>query len=398
MDDEPDYNRDNPPTLYRPGVLGGRAVDLDTSSIRPLGNRVGLFSGERRERDADEARQVVAIKVVPEDSTRAPRNGRREAELLSRLSHPNIISLLNSYLQPPSPSSLGSRITLFFPFYPHTLRKLLDSPAFIPDTLSSSSFSSFSAFSHVIAKQLISATSYLHSCSISHRDINPSNVVISDEGQVKLIDFGIAVKDGDEKAGEQCFEVGTGPYRAPELVFAAKTYDPFAIDLWALAATIAEMFRPFTSPDPPSPSSQEDEYDDPRFSWMKASSTPFLPTRQCLFESGSSDFVLAASIFKIVGTPTLETWPEARHLPNFTRFSFASFPPPDLACHLPHLEPTSRLLDILQSMLVCSAAKRMSASSAEKRLKELGIDESQNMRQYLEHLMEGQSVEGVSSQ
>ncbi|GAA5958268.1 hypothetical protein JCM3765_004775 [Sporobolomyces pararoseus] len=393
MAEEPDYNEDNPPTLYQAGVLEGKAIGLETSSIRPLGNRIGLFLGERRRGGgASDGPQLVAIKAVPDDRTRQPRNGRREAELLSRLSHPNIISLLNSYLEPPTPSSLDSRITLFFPFYPYTLRELLDSPAFIPDAISNPSFS---ALSYSTSQQLISATSYLHSCSISHRDINPSNVVISREGQIKLIDFGIAVEDGDEKAGEQCFEIGTAPYRAPELVFAAKTYDPFAIDLWALAATIAELFRPFGSPDPPSPSSEDGEYEDPRFSWMKSPSTNSLPTRRSLFESGSSDFVLAASVFKIVGTPTLESWPEAEHLPNFTRFSFASFPPTDLASHLPHLDSASPLLDILQSMLVCSAAKRMSAASAEKRLEELGFDKSQDLGEYLKRVMEGQSVDGL---
>jgi serine/threonine protein kinase len=92
------------------------------------------------------------------------------------------------------------------PLYPFTLRQLLDSPAFVPTQQPET----FVTLSHSIAAQLVSATAYLHSQSISHRDINPSNIVIAESGRPLLIDFGIAVELGDEKEGEQHFEIGTG--------------------------------------------------------------------------------------------------------------------------------------------------------------------------------------------
>lgn len=175
------------------------------------------------------------------------------------------------------------------------------------------------------------------------------------------------------------------PYRAPEVVFASRSYDPAAIDLWALAATISELFRPFASPDSTSPSSSSEE-DDPYQYSERAESRPVAPRRQSLFTSGASDFVLSASIFKILGTPTLESWPaslsyisayariiltlpcctvqEAKDLPNFNRFSFVPFPPTPLESHLPYLDTSSPLLQVLKSMLVCSASERMSAKEA----------------------------------
>ncbi|GAA6020499.1 hypothetical protein JCM11491_001377 [Sporobolomyces phaffii] len=368
MTSEPDYNTDHPPTLYEAGICSGKAVEIDTASIRALGTRHGIFVAAWKGLGAESRACSVVVKTVVEDGSRAPRNGRREARLLARLEHPNIVPLLNAYLYPPSSTSLSETIHIFMPFFPFTLRQLLDTPAFLSDN----SLETFASLSISIASQLISATSYLHNNAISHRDINPSNIVVSAAGRPLLIDFGIAVDTDDEKEGEQHFEVGTGPYRAPELVFAARSYDIFAIDVWALAATICELFRPFE----PAPASSSPSSPDPfseRTSFGFAPSEPLTssPKRESLFNSGQSDFVLAASIFRIVGTPTLETWPEAERLPNFSRFSFASFPPTPLESHLPYLATASPLLDVLRSMMTCSASKRMTAATAEDRLRSL---------------------------
>jgi len=100
---------------------------------------------------------------------------------------------------------MNPRLTLFTPYYPYTLRQLLDNPSFVPEH-----FPSFAKLSNSIARQLLSATDYLHERKISHRDINPSNIVLTQYGRAILIDFGIAVEADDEEPGSQHFEVGTG--------------------------------------------------------------------------------------------------------------------------------------------------------------------------------------------
>lgn len=84
---------------------------------------------------------------------------------------------------------------------------------------------------------------------------------------------------------------------------------------------------------------------------------------------------------------------EAEHLPNFSRFSFASFPPTSLESHLPFLDPTSPLLHILRSMLTCSSSKRMSSSKAERLLESSNSNHRQlspeATSRYLEQLMPG---------
>ncbi|GAA6062054.1 hypothetical protein JCM10212_005039 [Sporobolomyces blumeae] len=364
MAEVPDYNKDHPASLLAEGRCRGRAIGIDVSTIRPAPRLHDLFLAELQastQSIAGDDTRVVAVKVIADDQSRQPRNGRREASILAAMSHPNVLPLLNAYLDPSTATNPRSRVTIFTPFYPYSLRSVLDSPGFAPGGRCTSTFH---ALTEQITIDLLSAVSYLHENRVAHRDINPSNVVLDGRGRAVLIDFGIAIRPADEVEGSMHFEVGTGPYRAPELIFASRSYDAFALDLWALGATLAELFRPLASPSPPSSAGSDDD-DGP---WSRVEVGP-QRTRACdgdevkrkpLFESGSSDFVLAASIFKVIGTPTLETWPEAVTL-SFTKFNFVPFPPTPIASHLPHLDPSSPLLSVISSMLVCSAAERMPA-------------------------------------
>ena len=88
--------------------------------------------------------------------------------------------------------------------------------------------------------QILSAIKYAHSKGLVHRDIKPANVLITPEGDVKLLDFGIAQQSSEDsgltKTGVQ---VGTVSYMSPEQVNAEKV-DKLS-DIYSLGVTLYQM-------------------------------------------------------------------------------------------------------------------------------------------------------------
>jgi len=87
--------------------------------------------------------------------------------------------------------------------------------------------------------QLGEAIEYFHSQNWIHRDICPRNILVSDEDEVKLIDFGLVVPNTPEfqAPGNR---TGTANYMAPELIKRQRTDQ--RIDVFSYAVTCYEMF------------------------------------------------------------------------------------------------------------------------------------------------------------
>lgn len=87
-----------------------------------------------------------------------------------------------------------------------------------------------------IARQVLQGLKYLHDNNIVHGDIKPQNILVDDDGRVKIADFGISKMLG--VVGEkQSDTVGTPAFMAPELC-AGKVYDGKLADLYAVGATL----------------------------------------------------------------------------------------------------------------------------------------------------------------
>lgn len=185
--------------------------------------------------------KIIAVKEMSEsiiasrERKRVLESFQREAELLARLSHPNLVRVSDRFQE-------GERHYMVMEFIEgQTLQKMLQGR--------SDSFPEKQVLDW--AGQLCSVLAYLHSQKpkIIYRDIKPANVMVLDgSGQVKLIDFGIArfYKLGQQK---DTIEFGTDGYAPPEQYGKAQTDE--RADVYALGAMLHQLLtlrEPITRP------------------------------------------------------------------------------------------------------------------------------------------------------
>ena len=119
----------------------------------------------------------VAIKVLPEhlaDTAEAPARFEREAKILAAVSHPNLISIFDVG------TDHGISFAVMEFLAGETLRELLDRGT-LP-------LARVLEIGTAVAEGLAAA----HAHGVIHRDLKPANIFISANGQVKVLDFGLA--------------------------------------------------------------------------------------------------------------------------------------------------------------------------------------------------------------
>ncbi|MFN7144929.1 MAG: serine/threonine-protein kinase [Myxococcota bacterium] len=151
----------------------------------PLGR--GGFGSVYRCRNKSAARILAAVKVLDEAlgrSAEAKARFIREAEILYALDHPNIVKVRNVRMDGPKPY-----LEMEFVDGIDLERRLRRGPIALPDALP-------------LFEQVADALAYLHRQGVRHRDVKPGNIVLRDDGSLKLVDFGIATEgDGAFPAG-----------------------------------------------------------------------------------------------------------------------------------------------------------------------------------------------------
>jgi eukaryotic-like serine/threonine-protein kinase len=178
-------------------------------------------------------RREVAIKLLPEvfaqDSDRMARFS-REAQVLASLNHPNIATIYGVE---------ECALVMELVEGPTLANRIAQGPIPLDEALA-------------VARQIAEALEAAHEKGIVHRDLKPANIKLTSEGQVKVLDFGlaqVAPASGDDltessptltlRATQAGIILGTAAYMAPEQA-RGKTVDKRA-DIWAFGVVLCEM-------------------------------------------------------------------------------------------------------------------------------------------------------------
>jgi eukaryotic-like serine/threonine-protein kinase len=182
--------------------------------------------------------RTVAIKVIPQQFARdGQRMARfqREAQILASLNHPNIASIYGL-----EESEERRALVMELVEGPTLAERLMKGAIPIEEALP-------------IASQIAEALEYAHERGIIHRDLKPANIKLTEDGKVKLLDFGLAkalqgdarLRDASDsptlsfEASETGFILGTAAYMSPEQA-KGKTLDRRA-DIWSFGVVLFEM-------------------------------------------------------------------------------------------------------------------------------------------------------------
>eukprot|EP01124_Arcella_intermedia_P027963 TRINITY_DN558_c0_g2_i6.p1 TRINITY_DN558_c0_g2~~TRINITY_DN558_c0_g2_i6.p1 ORF type:complete len:1148 (-),score=328.52 TRINITY_DN558_c0_g2_i6:508-3813(-) len=95
--------------------------------------------------------------------------------------------------------------------------------------------------SYIIGETL-QGLKYLHSRNIVHRDIKGANILVTDEGEIKLIDFGVSAILNNKEEKRKTL-IGTPYWMAPEIIANKSRYSPYdnKVDVWSVGITVIEL-------------------------------------------------------------------------------------------------------------------------------------------------------------
>jgi CTD kinase subunit alpha len=180
----------------------------------------------------------------------------REIKLLQSLNHANVVALLEVMVE-------RNDCFMVFEYLSHDLTGLLNHPT----------FALTAGHKKHLARQLFEGLDYLHRRGVLHRDIKAANILVSNKGELKLADFGLARFYQKRQKQDYTNRVITIWYRSPELLLGETQYGP-AVDIWSAACVLVEIF-----------------------------------TRHAIFPGDGGEINQLDKIYNVLGTPSRSEWP-----------------------------------------------------------------------------------------
>ncbi|NWT82203.1 STK10 kinase, partial [Lanius ludovicianus] len=181
-----------------------------------------VFQAKNKETGA-----LAAAKVIETKSEGELEDYMVEIEILATCDHPHIVKLLGAFYW-------DSKLWIMIEFCPggavDATMLELDRGLTEPQI-------------QVICRQMLEALHYLHSKRIIHRDLKAGNVLLTQDGDIKLADFGVSAKNMKTLQKRDSF-IGTPYWMAPEVVMCETMKDTpydYKADIWSLGITLIEM-------------------------------------------------------------------------------------------------------------------------------------------------------------
>ncbi|PHU30090.1 putative serine/threonine-protein kinase [Capsicum chinense] len=270
----------------------------------------GTYSNVYRARDL-KTDKIVAMKKVKfvNMDPESVRFMAREICILRRLNHPNVMKL-----EALVTSRISGSLYLVFEYMEHDLAGLASAPGI--------KFTEPQIKCYM--QQMLRGLEHCHSRGILHRDIKGANLLIGENGVLKIGDFGLATSFKPNQKQPLTSRVVTLWYRAPELLLGATEYG-VAIDMWSAGCILAELF----------------------------SGKPIMP--------GRTEVEQMHKIFKLCGSPCEEYWRKSK-LPLASSFKQQNPYKRRIADTFKDLPPTA--LALVEVLLAIEPEKRGTASSA----------------------------------
>ncbi|WP_206184510.1 serine/threonine-protein kinase [Thermoactinospora rubra] len=191
--------------------------------LAPLGR--GTMGTVWRAHDRELGREVAIKEVRQDPGLTDEQLGElrermlREGRIASRINHPAVAAIYDVVVSGGSPWIIMELVE------GRSLEEVIEEEGPLPPRLVAE-----------LGVDLLGALRAAHAQGITHRDVKPGNVLITEHGRVVLTDFGIAKAEGDSKLTKTGMVIGSPGYTAPER--ARGEYTGPESDVWSLGATL----------------------------------------------------------------------------------------------------------------------------------------------------------------
>ncbi|KAK3084737.1 hypothetical protein FSP39_018160 [Pinctada imbricata] len=208
--------------------------DLEGTNYLPIENiGIGAY-GVVCSAVHNKSKDRVAIKKIPDifDDRRVATRTYREIKILKHFKHDNIIAI-RDILKPKETLDKFRDVYVVFDLMESDLHRIIYSKQELSEE-------------HVryFLYQLLRGLKYIHSANVIHRDLKPSNLLVNEDCQLRIGDFGMArgvnIAGPEENNHFLTQYVATRWYRAPEIMMALLEYGT-AVDMWSVGCIFAEM-------------------------------------------------------------------------------------------------------------------------------------------------------------